>query len=419
MNSMRVSHSNSHAVFKVCYMKRIVMLSLLLAIVFFRGMAQEGGIRFEQTKKWKEIVDKAKKEKKFIFVDCYTDWCGPCQVMAQTVFVADTVGFFFNQHFVNAKFEMEKDADGKMLKTKYGVEAYPTFLFVDPRTQEEVMRVLGGRTIDAMLFYASIALDPRENTAGLSQRYIAGEKGIDFLKAYYWRLESSYLPGKDELAFEFLNSADVDQLESDGGWGIFIRYVQDPLMKAFRLVMANRERFYVKFGQKAVDVKLENIIENAVEQLVRGYSSTGDVDHFRYSELIRYLKTVDDPMVPGALAHLYAAACVHVGDYAGLFRNIREVVKYNLFRKNGEKKYFAQYVPLFANCDDHSLIKEVVGLLDERCGQVQMFYEKADMMNFKADLQTKIGDLVGAEQSRKQETKFRAEGDDAGEWMNE
>ena len=400
-------------------MKRIVILSLLLAIVFSQVMAQEGGILFEQTKKWKEIVDKAKKEKKLIFVDCYTDWCGPCQVMAQTVFVEDTVGKFFNQHFVNAKFEMEKDADGKMLKTKYGVEAYPTFLFIDPQTQEDVMRVLGGRTIDAMLSYASIALDPRENTAGLSQRYIAGEKGLDFLKAYYWRLESSYLPGKEKLAFEFLNLADVDQLESEGGWGIFVRYVQDPLMKAFRLVMANRERFYVKFGQKAVSMKLENVIENAVEPLARVFPSTGDFNHSRYSDLIQYLKTIDGPMVPGVLADLYAAESVRTGDYVGLFQNIREVVKYNLFRRNGGKKYFAKYVPLFANCDDHSLIEEVIGLLDERCGQVQTFYEKADLMNLKAGLQTEIGDLVGAEQSRKQETKFRAEGDDAGEWMNE
>lgn len=409
----------SHAVFKVCCMKRIVVLSLLLAIVFSHVKAQNSGIRFEQIKKWGKIVDKAKKEKKLIFVDCYTDWCGPCQVMAQTVFVEDTIGSFFNQHFVNAKFEMEKDTDGKMLKTKYGVEAYPTFLFIDPQTQEEMLRVLGGRTIDAMLSYASVALDPKENTAGLSKRYIAGERGLDFLKAYYWRLEASYLPGKDEVAFEYLDLADLDQLESDDGWGIFVRYVQDPLMKAFRLVMANRERFYVKFGQKAVDAKLENMVENAVDQLVRALLSTGDFDHSRSSELIQYLKTIDDPMIPGALANLYAAESVYMGDYVGLFQNMREVIKYNLFRKNGEKKYFDKYVPLFANCDDHSLIKKVIGLLDERCGQVQTFYEKADMMKLKADLQAKTGDIVGAEQSREQETKFKAEGDDAGEWMNE
>lgn len=170
---------------------------------------------------------------------------------------------------------------------------------------------------------------------------------------------------------------------------------------------------------KAVDAKLENMVENAVDQLVRALLSTGDFDHSRSSELIQYLKTIDDPMIPGALANLYAAESVYMGDYVGLFQNMREVIKYNLFRKNGEKKYFDKYVPLFANCDDHSLIKKVIGLLDERCGQVQTFYEKADMMKLKADLQAKTGDIVGAEQSREQETKFKAEGDDAGEWMNE
>lgn len=397
---------------------RGILLFMVSVTVFSTSIAQNTGIQFEQTKKWEQVTDKAKKEKRLIFVDCYTDWCGPCYTMAHTVFVQDTVGDFFNRHFVNAKFEMEKDTDGKMLKTKYGIEAYPTFLFIDPETQEEVMRVLGGRTVDAMLYYAAIALDPRENTAGLAKRYAAGERGFDFLKQYYSRLEDSSLPCKEKIAHDFLNSADLAQLLTQEGWRIFARYINDPLAKPFRLVMTNREKFYAGIGQEIVDYKLENVIENAVEEITLRNSDKGDFDHTRNTELIQYLKTIDSPIVPGALANLYAARFVRVGNYADLVRNMQDVLKYNLLRGNGEKKYFDKYIQVFENCTDNSLVRDVIRLLGEKCEQTTTFYGKADLMKLKATLQTKLGDLSGAVQSKKQEAEFRAEGDDAGEWMD-
>jgi cation transport ATPase len=44
--------------------------------------AQNRSIDFEQTKEWKKVLKKAKKEKKLIFVDCYTSWCGPCKMLS-------------------------------------------------------------------------------------------------------------------------------------------------------------------------------------------------------------------------------------------------------------------------------------------------------------------------------------------------
>lgn len=68
----------------------------MVAGVLFGAEAQNRSISFEQTKEWKKIVKKAKKEKKLIFVDCYTSWCGPCKMLAKDVFTRDTVADFFN-----------------------------------------------------------------------------------------------------------------------------------------------------------------------------------------------------------------------------------------------------------------------------------------------------------------------------------
>ena len=73
----------------------------------------------------------AEKEGKLIFIDCYTDWCGPCKRMAGTTFKDPEVAKFFNENFINLKVEMEKDASGPELAKQYKVAAYPTLLFID------------------------------------------------------------------------------------------------------------------------------------------------------------------------------------------------------------------------------------------------------------------------------------------------
>ena len=78
----------------------------------------------------KEAKAKAKKEKKLIFIDCYTSWCGPCKSMAKKTFVNKEVGEYFNANFICVKMDMEKD-EGPDVATRYSVEAYPTYLFLD------------------------------------------------------------------------------------------------------------------------------------------------------------------------------------------------------------------------------------------------------------------------------------------------
>lgn len=41
-----------------------------------------------------EDPETGKKEKKLIFVDCYTSWCGPCKMLAKNVFTQDKVADF-------------------------------------------------------------------------------------------------------------------------------------------------------------------------------------------------------------------------------------------------------------------------------------------------------------------------------------
>ena len=91
--------------------------------------AQNNGILFEKSPLSVSLL-KAKNENKLVFVDCYTEWCGPCKEMAKYVFTLDSVGAFFNKNFVNVQLDMEK-GEGKPAVVKYHIEAYPSFLLLD------------------------------------------------------------------------------------------------------------------------------------------------------------------------------------------------------------------------------------------------------------------------------------------------
>ena len=81
------------------------------------------GVDFKQIT-LKEALEQAKAQGKMVFMDCYTTWCGPCKMMTEEVFPQKEAGDFFNAHFVNVKFDMEK-GEGKELSKQFKIRAIP------------------------------------------------------------------------------------------------------------------------------------------------------------------------------------------------------------------------------------------------------------------------------------------------------
>lgn len=93
--------------------------------------AQTGtGIHFTDVS-WKEVLKQAKASNKLIFVDCYTDWCGPCKYMSKNVFPDEALGKLFNTNFISVKMNMEKE-EAVLFGATYDVEVYPTLFFINP-----------------------------------------------------------------------------------------------------------------------------------------------------------------------------------------------------------------------------------------------------------------------------------------------
>ncbi|QJD77342.1 thioredoxin family protein [Spirosoma rhododendri] len=91
--------------------------------------AKEEGIQFTEAS-WKDVLKKAKAEKKIIFLDAYASWCGPCKMLQKKVFTQRAVGDLYNSKFINVKMDMEK-GEGPALSEVYPLEAYPTLLYIN------------------------------------------------------------------------------------------------------------------------------------------------------------------------------------------------------------------------------------------------------------------------------------------------
>ncbi len=136
--------------------KRIgFLLVALLSIFIMTSLAKRGGdkgIKFIQLNLEKAKIESIKTGK-LIFIDCYTDWCGPCKRMAATSFKDEKVGKAFNDKFINLKIEMEKNPDGRELAMKYRINAYPTLLIINGEGKL-IKKVIGMQSVDGLLHLA-------------------------------------------------------------------------------------------------------------------------------------------------------------------------------------------------------------------------------------------------------------------------
>ena len=68
---------------------------------------QNTGIVFTAVS-WSDALEKVKAAHKYIFVDAYASWCGPCKMLKATTFKNKEVAAFFNENFINLSIDMEK-----------------------------------------------------------------------------------------------------------------------------------------------------------------------------------------------------------------------------------------------------------------------------------------------------------------------
>lgn len=241
-------------------MKKLAILTWSIFCFFLPMMAQESstempsskGIQFEDLS-LKDALAKAQAEGKKVFVDCYTQTCGPCKYMMKNIFPLEECGDYFNPRYVSLTRDMNV-GEGPEMGKKYGVGIYPTFLIINP-DGTLYCKEIGAVRLNSQITFVEKMKRAVERTE-LEKRYEAGERDGNLIRRYAELLKGSGNLKAEKVINDYLTPMTVEGLCESENWKLFETEVTSPDSPAFRKFFENRSAFENILGKATVENKL-------------------------------------------------------------------------------------------------------------------------------------------------------------------
>ena len=230
-------------------MKNIIsfILSIIISLNFY---AQ--GIDFK-TDNLESLKARAKSENKLIFIDAYTSWCGPCKWMANNVFTNDTVGKFFNQHFISSKIDMEK-GEGIKFAEKYNVMCYPNFLILDSNG-EIVHRKAGAMQNSELISFGQDVFNNSKTYSFFKNNLEKENKNQKILIEYIDYMKNTCVD-ITPLVNDYFEKIDSNDFVKYENWKMILYHVKDINSKPFNFFYNHFDDFSNKYTSDSVNLKL-------------------------------------------------------------------------------------------------------------------------------------------------------------------
>jgi thioredoxin-related protein len=255
-----------------------------------QGEAAKPGIQeFEGT--YAAAIAKAKAEGKMLFVDCYTQKCGPCKMMSAQVFPLKEVGDFMNPKFVFLKLDM-LNGEGPELSKTLNIKAYPTYVILDGNGKE-AFRFIGFMQADAFMAKINSHLDKNKTPQALQARYDAGDRDKIFLREYIGVLASENRPQEaGKVAAELMNSLTDEEKFAPEYWNYWTNYGYYGPEENFNFLIENQYKF--KVGKKVVTDFLVSVASSNYSAITFDFSPGGGGSTQTAEELVKKLSDADE-----------------------------------------------------------------------------------------------------------------------------
>ena len=392
-------------------MKYFYSILFSICVFAFEANAQTPGIKFNKIANWEDAMQKASAEKKLIFVDCYTSWCIPCKKLAEKTFPDKAVGDYFNAHFLNLQYDVEKDSTGIMIVKRYEVTAYPTLLFIDPDTGEMIHKAVGAVSAEQLLAIGEQANHPDENLKRLRERYAGGDRAPDFLKVYFITL---MFAGEQQnaslIAQEYINRIPIKDMVIEENQGLLSHASLSPLSNLVGRMLDSLDYTYQVLGKKQTDDILYSAFYYPVYEIsIWETKIKKEFNEQRNDSIVAQLKRYDNEYTPGMLAMLSTAKFVRQRDFQGMLDDMRENLQKETFMDNHATTYFHLFMDQLVLCDDNAILQQGIDWIDEEL-------TKTDNLNLKSNLTRRKGNLL-QKQGNTKEANFAFE--QAKEYMNQ
>ena len=347
---------------------------------------------------WNSQLQRAAKEDKLIFVDCYAVWCGPCKIMDKEVFTQADVAAYFNKSFVNVKLDMEK-GEGITIKNRYNIKAYPTFLFINSKG-EEVHRLVGSSPAADFLASAKEATDPEKQLATLNKRYAAGERDVVFLKGYIDALSDAYLSDQAAgISKSYLQSLPKAQLLTRESWMMIQKHIKDPTDPILTYLLRNKEQLAANLADTAPITALQKHYANSIGML---YHSEGEFSVKREAAILKEIKAAKFPMAKQLTLQTKLMGAGKREDWKAFVKVIEEVVKNNYAFVNMPA---TAVVTSFSNTllkqTGQQYAKNVIAWTDQILPRLSNKLDISKVYDLRASVYTEAGDTVIAAAEKK------------------
>lgn len=214
------------------------IIAALLTIIIPLILTAQEGIQWSNEPSWQMVKEKAKLENKFIFIDCYATWCGPCKAMEKNVYPMPEVGRFMNDNFISIKVQMDRTeydneevkkwyADAKMIDSIFSVKVLPTFIYFSPEGIP-LHKAVGYRNIREFIKESENALDTQKQYYRLSSNYRPGELDTSDLKSLAISFESFDKALAGKLAADYFMRVGQTDWSKSGNIRFLLKFSENP-----------------------------------------------------------------------------------------------------------------------------------------------------------------------------------------------
>lgn len=191
-------------------------MKLILAVIFsFSTFFSFAQIKFEDSNtNWEKLSEKARKEKKLIFVHFENSSCQQCNEVASQGFSKSLLTEKFAHNFVSIRLNVESE-NGLDIKNRLNIQGSLLSVFADP--DGNILEIQNGSTNNAMLYAekADIALG-RKSEKGINEyakEYQSGNRSSEFLRKYLLKLGELQM-NADEVLDSYTAQLPADSMQN-------------------------------------------------------------------------------------------------------------------------------------------------------------------------------------------------------------